>query len=259
MKDTFQRPDVHILLYDYTHITPGVQWVDADLAAPYWRLYWNATRGAELAMAKRAVPLDPGQMFLIPPNTSYRGRLSRPVQHLYIHFLFDLDYQGPAGAIYPFPVTRDTQAIINVLRFPAAKPAGESPKRWLSAQTLVYAAMAQLPETVLGVRYNDERIVETTDWMHSRPGVRISNDELARRAHMSTNGFIRLFRQAVGVSPQEYHLRVRVDHSCVLLHHTRQSVDQIAEATGFCDRYHFTRVFRRFRGLGPAMFRKLLP
>jgi transcriptional regulator GlxA family with amidase domain len=33
-------------------------------------------------------------------------------------------------------------------------------------------------------------------------------------------------------------------------------VEQIAEATGFWDRYHFSRVFKQVRGMGPAEFRR---
>ncbi len=259
MKDTLRRPEIHILHSSCLTITPGVEWRGQNLSSPYWRLYWNDKRGAGVVLARGVEPLDPKNLYLIPPNTPYRGKLARPVQHVFIHFLFDLDYQGPADTILPLPVSRESLSLLRLLRQPTAAEAGDSPKRWLAAQTLVYAALTQLPDSLLGLRYNDERIVEAVEWMHTHPGVRTSNGDLARRVHMSINGFIRLFRQAVGVSPQEYHMRLRVDHSCLLLHHTRQSVDQIAEATGFCDRYHFTRVFRRFRGLGPATFRKLLP
>jgi len=259
MKDTLRRPEIHILYSNCLAITPGVEWRGQNLSSPYWRLYWNDRRGAELVLEGGVKPMEPKHLYLIPPNTPYQGKLARPVQHVFIHFLFDLDYQGPANTILPLPVTNESLALLRILRQPVAADAEESPKRWLAAQALVYSSLTQLPDSLLGLRYNDERIVAAVEWMHTHSGERMSNVELARRAHLSTNGFIRLFRQVVGVSPQDYHLRVRVDHSCVLLHHSRQSVDQIAEATGFCDRYHFTRAFRRFRGLGPATFRKLLP
>ena len=73
---------------------------------------------------------------------------------------------------------------------------------------------------------------------------------------MHTNAFIRLFRSEVGRSPQAWYMRRRIEEACRLLHHSDLSIEQIAERTGFCDRGHFTRVFRTLRRIGPATFRK---
>jgi transcriptional regulator GlxA family with amidase domain len=42
------------------------------------------------------------------------------------------------------------------------------------------------------------------------------------------------------------------------LHHSALSIEQIAERCGFCDRYHFSRVFQKHREMGPATFRRTL-
>jgi AraC-like DNA-binding protein len=51
-------------------------------------------------------------------------------------------------------------------------------------------------------------------------------------------------------------MRKRIDHSCMQLHFTELKLDQVARMAGFCDRYHFSRTFKRLRGIGPAAFRK---
>jgi transcriptional regulator GlxA family with amidase domain len=33
------------------------------------------------------------------------------------------------------------------------------------------------------------------------------------------------------------------------------SVDEIAAAAGFCDRFHFSRIFKKQLGVGPARYR----
>jgi len=58
-----------------------------------------------------------------------------------------------------------------------------------------------------------------------------------------------------GIPARDAPLRAQPE-SCRLLHHSELSIKQIAERTGFCDRGHFSRVFRGERGLGPAEFRK---
>jgi transcriptional regulator GlxA family with amidase domain len=82
------------------------------------------------------------------------------------------------------------------------------------------------------------------------------NADIARRVGMSTNAFIRLFSSEAGVPPQNWYTRHRIEYACLLLHHAAMSIDRIADETGFCDRAHFSRTFKRLRGLGPAAFRK---
>jgi AraC-like DNA-binding protein len=44
--------------------------------------------------------------------------------------------------------------------------------------------------------------------------------------------------------------------ACHRLIHTHDSIEQIAEAHGFANRFHFTRVFRAVRGTSPAAWRR---
>ena len=72
---------------------------------------------------------------------------------------------------------------------------------------------------------------------------------------MNANAFIRKFRQAVGHTPHQYLLRLRVERACEWMRRSELTMDQIAEAAGFCDRFHFSRVFKQVMGVSPAKFR----
>jgi len=94
--------------------------------------------------------------------------------------------------------------------------------------------------------------------MEAEPAGPLPNARLAKEAHMNANAFVRLFRRQLGVTPQAYFVQRRIEQACLLLHNSGAGIKEIAEATGFCDRYHFTRVFRRLRGVPPAEFRRRL-
>jgi AraC-like DNA-binding protein len=47
-----------------------------------------------------------------------------------------------------------------------------------------------------------------------------------------------------------------VEKACNLLHHSDLSIDQIASACGFSDRYYFTRVFSKTMAASPGAYRK---
>jgi transcriptional regulator GlxA family with amidase domain len=84
----------------------------------------------------------------------------------------------------------------------------------------------------------------------------VPNRALARLAGMNVNAFIRLFKSRTGFSLQAYSRTKRVERACDLLLHSDASLEQVAERSGFSDRYHFSRVFKKVRGISPARFRK---
>ncbi len=84
----------------------------------------------------------------------------------------------------------------------------------------------------------------------------LSVTELAAQAGMSRGGFMRWFKQHLAASPAHYTLGRRIDHACRLLKFSSLTVEEISERLGFANRSHFSRVFQRRMGSGPASFRK---
>lgn len=65
---------------------------------------------------------------------------------------------------------------------------------------------------------------------------------------------------AIGAGIAYVHSALQTDnrsHTAVLLLSSRLGIKEIAEETGFCDCYHFSRVFARRHNMGPARFRVL--
>ena len=80
--------------------------------------------------------------------------------------------------------------------------------------------------------------------------------ELALFADMSRGGFIRWFKLHMEVTPAHYVLSRRIDHACRFLKFSSATIEEISEKLGFANRAHFSRVFQRKMGAGPALFRK---
>ena len=80
--------------------------------------------------------------------------------------------------------------------------------------------------------------------------------KLAEEHGMSVSHLQRLFLKTIGVRPGRYIIQQRLNAACRLLEETNDGVYNIALATGFCDQSHFTKMFKRERGITPGEYRR---
>jgi len=231
-------------------------WNLADLCAPHWRLYWNDRPGARVLFAGKSTRLTPGRFLMIPPETHCATRQRRPVKHFFVHFLADPPFDRAEPGVYSFPAGE--QAVASVMEIASGlerEPDG-GPRVSLLCRSLVALALSRIPGTRLRAAPLDERVLAAIRAVAGSPARPLSNAEMADRAGMSANAFVRLFRNATGATPQAWQTSRRIARSCLLLAGTSRSIEQIAAEAGFCDRYYFSRVFKKLRGTGPAEYRR---
>jgi len=82
--------------------------------------------------------------------------------------------------------------------------------------------------------------------------------DLARIAGLSTPHFSRAFKRGLGVAPQQYAVRKRIEKATRLLRDTDLKLSEIAQAAGFADQSHFAKCFARITGTSPSAFRRAL-
>ena len=232
-------------------------WESPDHCAPFWRLYWHDKRGAEITVGKKVLPIRPGRLVLIPPNTHFSSSLRNPVQQLFLHFLVEPRFRGQADTVFQFRATQEQSdycgRIIEQLTGDTSNI-----RTSLMGQMLVSLALLELPPGDWAPRFEDSRITRAVDSIAKEYPSKIDNTALARKARMHPSAFIRLFRQCTGHTPLNYLVNLRLEEACSMLHYDEASLDEIAEKTGFGERGYFTRIFSRNLNCSPAKYRKLV-
>jgi transcriptional regulator GlxA family with amidase domain len=84
----------------------------------------------------------------------------------------------------------------------------------------------------------------------------ISLEEVARQCRLSTRHFSRAFSQSMGLPPQRWLIRHRVETAKGLLRDTELPIADVAKSTGFADQSHLTRVFTEWIGQSPGSWRR---
>lgn len=101
-----------------------------------------------------------------------------------------------------------------------------------------------------------DRIAQSIRYMHRHLYEPLTVQDVAAAVGLSPSHFSREFKARTGYSPYEYIILRRIDRAKYLLTSTRQSVSEIAYATGYNSEENFIHSFRRQVGVTPGMFRK---
>jgi transcriptional regulator GlxA family with amidase domain len=97
------------------------------------------------------------------------------------------------------------------------------------------------------------------DWLIAHPEERATLEDLARLAAMSPRNLTRVFRQATGISIQEFTTRLRLERARDLLHDPGLTIEAIATRCGFESARQLRRLWRQELGTTPSAERSEKP
>jgi AraC family transcriptional regulator len=128
----------------------------------------------------------------------------------------------------------------------------------LAAVASVHGALHETAPTAPLAR-DDERARAAMLHMEAHGMQDLSLDDLARAVDLSPFHLLRVFRQAIGITPHQYLMRVRLQRAIALLRDTQLPIIDIAYASGWADLSNFNRAFRRELRCSPRELRRFDP
>lgn len=100
------------------------------------------------------------------------------------------------------------------------------------------------------------KLKQITDWMSHNLAEEFSLEDLAAKVKLSKFHFLRLFKNATGMSPSRYHTRLRIEAAKRGLRESNRSVVEVGLDLGYGNPSHFAQVFKRETGLSPSDYRR---
>ena len=97
---------------------------------------------------------------------------------------------------------------------------------------------------------------QVTEMLREKLDGHIRLAALAETCDLSVSHFARAFKASFGVTCHRWLTERRIERAQELLASTRLSLEEIAGRSGFADQPAFTRVFRRFVGVPPGLWRR---
>lgn len=104
--------------------------------------------------------------------------------------------------------------------------------------------------------YNPSWLMETIVYIDNNFTTHITLDDLIKKHHVSRSTFMSKFKQYASMSPLQYIIKLRIEHSKALLKKSNNSISSVAYDCGFASSSDFSKKFREITGMTPKEFRK---
>ncbi|GAA0601133.1 helix-turn-helix domain-containing protein [Kribbella sandramycini] len=209
-----------------------------------------------------AVAAEPGTIVLVRPGTLHDyGTVGERWHFVYAHLhpkpewlpLLDWPVVAP-GILLLRPANTDRIAghLRDAVRFQrSVLPQGEL----LSLNALEAALLWCDTQNPKAVRI-DDRLLRAIELVDQNLKAALDVTDLARAANLSVSRFAHLFRAQLGITPQQFVERRRIDAARRLLELTTRSIASVAAEVGYPDPLYFSTRFRLATGTSPTSYRR---
>ena len=206
------------------------------------------------------------QMLLIDRNVWHMQYADLPVNFLTISFRTDSTSPCAALAGRRFSLTEQQVALLRQMLAEnnAAEYAHDSMESLLRLLLISLLRSEQTrrsekPKALPATSHTEQRIVDhLIQTISARSGQKLSLQQLADSAHISTTYLHRIFRTQLGMTPGVYLAKVRIEESKLLLRDGALSMGEIAKQLGFSSQQQFSRQFRAVAGMTPSEYVRTL-
>lgn len=216
----------------------------------------------------RTYQIKSGQGFMIFPQqiTTYIADHDLPWEYVWIEFdglrvkeALSLAGLGPGSPVY-HAHSRDLRETMMQEMLYIAKHGDMAPFHLMGH---LYLFMDALTRSIAPVRFiaskpgklRDFYIHEALAYIEQNFQNDISVEDIADNCGLNRSYFGKIFKNAVGRTPQDFLLNYRMTKAAELLKLTRLSIGDISKAVGYDNQLHFSRAFKNIYNLSPRTWR----
>lgn len=220
------------------------------------------------------IKTEPGDIWLNPPNTPFTHEIGEPCffiillvdeMELYKHFEAKIPHEK-LSFLSQYSVKDNVLSNIINLFYEEVKNAGRNGKLYL--ETLMnllsnyfirnYSDYQDIISNKKNAVLNQEMIESIHKYVQANIHDEISIDALAFKMGLSKYYFLKEFKNATGITPYQYIVKMKLDRAVQLLLQSDQSIAEIAVDLGFSDQSHFIKTFSSKYKVSPRRYKSSL-
>lgn len=225
----------------------------------YWALFICEKGDFNFQLGKDEGVAQPGDLILCPPHVMFHRKASQLFSFHFATFhlrsfrqaqQIDFPYRGK----FSF---HDHLSFAKTLRF--LKTSFQQVSKSYTEHLLndmLYQIIREKADLNDRKAPADSTIANALRYIHARAFQKISVESVADHVGYSRAQFSKKFCLQLGVTPSQYIVELRLQQVCKLLIETDDTLEQIAEQSGFKNAFYLSRVFTQHMNMNPSLYRK---
>ncbi len=198
---------------------------------------------------------------------TYKFAGDKNIRHMFVHF----DYRDLQNTEERFQLLLQKGNCIPAKHHPLLSGimkkilwiANHQPPFWKRRMAVLVAAMLEELSPLTGSQASEEempsfplQIIRAIEYMEEHLSEPITIEDVAQRSGWSHEHFTRVFVTAVGTTPKRILLERRIIRAEDMMMKGWGTVKQISFEVGFRDEHHFSKMYKRIRGITPSDYIK---
>lgn len=212
----------------------------------HWLLHYIVSGCGFFVKEGKTYQVNPGDIFVIAPyeETYYEADDANPWHYIWLGFTAnELPYPLDKAVLHVPALGSVFQEALQCSNMNLGKSAYISAKLWE-----LFAYFLDNEHQQSG--YIDKAI----NCMKLEYANGITITEIANRLNLNRSYFSTLFKESLGVSPQDYLNKLRLEKAAELMTTHQKSPSIAAISTGYSDIYNFSKMFKRHYGVSPRTY-----
>lgn len=269
--------------FDYNFMIPYIRYCADDLYEKDWNLRERIIQDHELIYITSGEGIfkingkehhvKPGILLVIKPGIAHSARSIRlPFGFSCVHF--DIYVSGNSPVQIPVPADMQTfqkvmLATEDIIEMKDKENAGmlfNELITWTNMKNpvymhlvrayfikLLYEISAQEHDFDIKRRYT-KSIEAVMNYIKANFSSKITLKDISSHVHLDASYISSLFKKQTGTTITGYINALRIEHCAKMLLETDMSIEDIAAGAGFYDIHHFSRNFKKTKGVTPSAY-----
>ncbi len=232
---------------------------------------WLVTEGeVSLDYQGKLVSARKGDVVFFNPGIPYTAYCSdAPCSHLYLHFDFSLGQRFNVLDEYQMmgvTTARELEQVGPMFQSAFHSYVDKAPMASLLLKGSCYVLLSRLLTIAISQQAGQTehhpdtqskqliKLKPVMQYIEDHMGESITAERMAEMIDMSPKYFYSFFKANIGLTPQNYITRIRMNRARALLSAGELTIKEIAYQLGYADPYTFSKVFKRMHKTSPSKF-----